>query len=131
MPLMLPPLAGSSPPMTTDRRQAIFFISDTPPPPLSIRARAADAESRFEPACSVSLVGTMAASVRRIAETAERHALHPFTLPLTAPSPRLFIFPPLPILWSLWRRLSQIWGLPSGARQGELPASRVHGRSLT
>ena len=59
--------------MTTDRRQAIFFISDTPPPPLSIRARAADAESRFEPASSVSLVGTMA-------ETAERRALHPFTL---------------------------------------------------
>ena len=51
----------------------------------------------------------VAASVRRMAETAERRALHPFTLPLTAPSPRLFIFPPLTILWSLWRRLSQIW----------------------
>ena len=43
-----------------------------------------------------------------MAETAERRALHPFTLPLSTPSPPLFIFPPITHLWSLWRRLSQI-----------------------
>ena len=56
----------------------------------------------------------VAASVRRMAETAERRALHPFTLPLTAPSPRLFIFPPLTHLWSLWRRLLQIRAFLTG-----------------
>ena len=44
----------------------------------------------------------------------ERRALHPFTLPLSTPSPPLFIFPPITHLWSLWRRLLQIWDFLAG-----------------